>query len=272
LTDTDAIVLHATFAQRRVKVVQLLFFGLVGVLLGYLGSFFVQSSCHFLSATIVAEADAEVFVLHYGLWKYTPIDSAYQGYSYCTQYQDEYAADAPLIPRIAGICCMVSGAYALIVLWGYLILGRATYKLWNWAIAMAVLACVGQALTFSFLSGSLCKKYQCSIGPGGYLSFFCTIAWFVLAFEMYYNKPISMMMSHLLPGGPVESVITTLEMKDFAKGARAYARRLSSTREESLPTLNELQRKRDGASSFGRGMMDLNSIKRSGSYKPPVFA
>jgi hypothetical protein len=272
MTDTDAIVLHATFAQKRVKVVQLLFFGLIGILLGYLGSFFVQSSCHFLNVSVVVGAGAEVFVLHYGLWKYTPIDSAYQGYSYCTEYDDEYTSDVPLIPRVAGICCMVSGAYALIVLWTYLIFGKATYKLWNWAIIMATLACLGQALTFSFITGSLCKRYQCSLGPGGYLSLFSSLGWFILAFEMYYNKPMSMMMSHISPGGPGASVMTTLEMKDFSKGARAYVQRLSSTREESLPTLNELQRKRDGTSSFGRGMMDLNSIKRSGSYKPPIFA
>lgn len=53
--------------------------GLIGLAFGFLGSFFVQSSCHFLTATVVVGGNAEQFDLHYGLWKYTPLSSAFEG-------------------------------------------------------------------------------------------------------------------------------------------------------------------------------------------------
>ena len=98
-----------------------------------------------------------------------------------------------------------------------------------------------------------------------------TFAWFLIAFEMYYNMPISAMMTHIDPGRNGASVLTNLELSDFSRGARAYCRRASSGHLEPLPTLNEFQRKKDGTGSVGRGMMELNSIKRCGSYKPPAF-
>ncbi|MGV2388345.1 MAG UNVERIFIED_CONTAM: hypothetical protein LVR29_08550 [Microcystis novacekii LVE1205-3] len=128
MTDADAMVMNATLAHKRVKVVQLLFFGLLGILLAFLGSFYVQSTCHFANSTVAVGASQEIFVLHYGLWKYTPIDSVFQGYSYCANYDDEYTNDTPVIPRIAGVGGIVSGTYALFVLWFYLITGRASVQ------------------------------------------------------------------------------------------------------------------------------------------------
>ena len=265
------MVMNATLAHKRVKVVQLLFFGLIGLLVGFLGSFYVQSSCHFINANVVVGANAEVFVLHYGIWKYTPIDSAFQGYPYCTEYDDEYTTDAPLIPRIAGFASMVTGLYAMSTLWFYLIFGRASYKYWSWAVGMAFLACVCQGLTFLFFSDDVCQRNTCYLGPGGYVGIASTFAWFLIAFEMYYNMPISATMTHIDPGRNGASVLTNLELSDFSRGARAYCRRASSGHLEPLPTLNEFQRKKDGTGSVGRGMMELNSIKRCGSYKPPAF-
>ena len=271
MTDADAIILNATLAQKRVKVVQLLFFGLIGTLVGFLGSFFVQSGCHFINATVVVGTNDVVFTLHYGIWKYTPIDSAFQGYTFCTEYDDEYTSDAPIISRIAGITALITGLYALFILWNYLILGRASYKSWTSAIVMAAIACISQGLTFMMFVGDVCQRNICSLGPGGWASIGSTLAWFLLSFEMFYNMPTSAMMTHITPGGIGTSVMTSLELSDFGQGVSAYFRRLSSRSMEPLPTLNEYQRSRDGSSSVGKGMMELNYIKRSGSYKPPAF-
>ena len=271
ITDADAMVLNATFAHKRVKVVHLLFFGLLGILVGFLGSFYIQSTCHFINADVVVGANAEVFELHYGLWKYTPIDSAFQGYTYCTEYDDEYTSDAPLISRIAGVSSLVAGLYALMILWFYLIFGRASYKVWSWAIGLAAVACVSQGLTYLILIGDVCQRNVCSLGPGGYVGIASTVAWFLLSFEMYYNMPISAMMTHIDPGGSGASVMANLELSDFGRGARAYFQRASSgSNVEPLPTLNEFQRRKD-CGSVGKGMMELHSIKMSGSYKPPAF-
>lgn len=271
MTDADAMVLNATLAHKRVKVVQLLFFGLLGILLAFLGSFYVQSTCHFANSSVVVGANSEIFVLHYGLWKYTPIDSVFQGYSYCANYDDEYTNDTPLIPRIAGVGGIIAGTFALVVLWFYLITGRASYKFWNWAIAMAALAGVNQGFTFLFFIGSVCERNTCSLGPGGWVGIVSAVAWFLVSFEMYYNKPISVMMTHIDPGRHGVSVMSNLQLSDFADGASAYIGRVSSNSADPVPTLNEYQRRRDGASLVGKGMMELNSIKRSGSYLPPVL-
>ena len=218
-------------------------------------------------------ANAEVFVLHYGLWKYTPIDSAFQGYPYCTEYDDEYTADAPLISRIAGVASLVAGLYALLILWFYLIFGRASYKLWAWAVGLAGIACVCQGLTYLILIGDVCERNTCNFGPGAYVGIASTVAWFLLSFEMYYNMPTSAMMMHINPGGGGASVMSNLEYSDFARGASAYLRRISSGsgNVEPMPTLNEFQRRKDSSGSVGKGMMELHSIKMSASYKPPAL-
>ena len=269
ITDDDALIMNATFAHKRVRVVQLLAFGLLGFLLAFLGSFYVQSTCHFASSEVVIGSSSEVFVLHYGLWKYSPIDSAFEGYSYCTNYDDEYTSDAPLISRIAGIVGLVAGSYALTVLWFYLILGKASYKLWGWAVAMAFIAGVAQGLTYLFFLGDVCQRNTCTLGPGAQVGIVSTLTWFLVAFEMYYNMPTSIMMTHINPGGTGATVMSNLEMADFSEGASAYIRRMDAGN-DGLPTLNEIQRRKD-VSSVGRGMMDGNSVRRGGTYKPPTY-
>jgi hypothetical protein len=79
------------------------------------------------------------------------------------------------------------------------------------------------------------------------------------------------MMTHIDPGRHGASVMSNLQLSDFADGASAYIGRVSSGSVDPVPTLNEYQRRRDGASLVGKGMMELNSIKRSGSYLPPML-
>lgn len=144
--DHDAFILNTTLARKRVRVVQLLAVGLLGFLVGLLGSFFVQSTCHFGSADVAVGQNEQPFSLHYGMWKYSPIDSAFQGYPYCMKYDDEFTDDTPLLPRIAGLTALLCGAYSLTVLWVYLIFGRATQCTWNSAVWFCAIAGIAQAL------------------------------------------------------------------------------------------------------------------------------
>lgn len=272
--DDDAFIMNATLARKRVRVVQLLVFGLLGFLLAFLGSFYVQTTCHFANAEVSVGANGEVFDLHYGLWKYSPIDSAFQGYSYCTKYDDDYTDDAPLVSRIAGIASLLAGSYSLCVMWAYLIFGRASYKLWGYAVFMSLIAAISQGLTFMFFAGAVCQRNACTLGPGSAMGIVSTIMWVLLAYEMYYNMPTSVMMTHIDPGRNGANLMSNLEMTDFQEGARSYVRRMSSRDGAGgageLPTLNSLQRKK-GPGSVGSGMIRANSFRRKGSYKPPEY-
>ena len=105
----EQLIMNTSLAKKRVRVVQLLAVGLVALLVALLGSFWVQSSCHFVSTTVEVGQNAQTFELHYGLWQYTPYDSAFRGYSYCSRYDDFFTSDSPLISRLAGCLSMVAG-------------------------------------------------------------------------------------------------------------------------------------------------------------------
>jgi hypothetical protein len=163
--------------------------GLVGLAFGFLGSFYVQRSCHFLTARVQV-GNAEEFDLHFGMWKYTPLSSVSQGTSFCYKYDSQYSTGAPHIARIVGLVALVCGVYSLGVLWVYLVLGKTTQSRWNRAVYASLIAGVFQALTMLFFVSQVCLQNMCSVGPGAAVSIVSTLTWFVLAFEMHFNSPL----------------------------------------------------------------------------------
>ena len=104
--DTKAILMNTGPAKRRVRVVQLLVVGIWG-LFCWLGNFFVTTSCHFATIhTSVGQYDS-AFPLHYGLYKYSPVDSALAGYTYCYPY--EQASVWLILARALDALALVSG-------------------------------------------------------------------------------------------------------------------------------------------------------------------
>jgi hypothetical protein len=67
-------------AQRRVKVAQLLIAGILGILVGWLGNAVVGTSCHFASVQVQVGQSNDMFSLHFGLYKYSTVDSSLNGY------------------------------------------------------------------------------------------------------------------------------------------------------------------------------------------------
>ena len=187
-TDGDAFAspMMERVAKKRVKVVQLMIFGLIGLIGGLLGSVFVQTACHFVTIDIG-------FPLHFGLWKYSPMDSMFQGYSYCYPYDDEYTDDSPVPARVAGIIALVAGTFSLAVLWVYLLMGQTSDGFWSWAVRILVVAALFQALTFSFFVEDICLRNTCRIGPGSAVSLVSTLSWLLLAYEMKHNSPVTVM-------------------------------------------------------------------------------
>lgn len=171
-------------ATKRVNVVQLLINGLIGLVGGLFGSIYVQTGCHFVTVDVGLP-------LHFGLWQYSPMDSAFQGFSYCYPYDEDYTHDSPTFARIFGLIALVAGAFSLSVLWVYLLLGRTSAGLWKWAVRFLVVAASFQALTYSFFAEDVCRRNSCSFGPGSIVSLISTLSWALVAYEMGDNSPIA---------------------------------------------------------------------------------
>jgi hypothetical protein len=261
----DAFIINTAIARKRVRVVQLLIVGLVGLLLGLLGSFYVQSSCHFVSAKEEGQ-NSQAFALHYGLWKYSPMESAFQGYSYCYGYDRVYNSDAPTFPRWVSVLALVGGSFSLGVLWFYLIVGRSNIIVWRLSVVSAGLSGLLQMCTLFFLVGDVCDRDACTLGPAGVLSVVASFIWFILGFEMHYNTPLTAWVSGVSGRAHVEPriLVANLEMTDLKDGAWAYVRRIVQGEDVSpYPTLNQIQR--DNVLPIGEVMLGKPDLH----YKPP---
>lgn len=176
------------------------------------------------------------------MWKYTPLNSAFEGYSYCYKYDGQFTTDTPFVPRIVGLAALLLGVCSLGVLWVYLVLGRTNYVYWNRAIYACALSGILQGLTFLFFAGSMCRRNKCSVGPGAAVSIVSTLAWFVLAFEMYYNTPIMLGDEHDDDINSPDGIVASLEMSDVSDGLTALFRRVTNRNGQDIPTLNQFRR------------------------------
>jgi hypothetical protein len=269
-TDEDVGILESTaLARKRVRVVQLLGAGLTTFLASFMGGFWIQSSCHFVSKQVEVGDNGDLFSFHFGLWKYTPIESIFQGYSYCNPYDEDYVNDGPWFARLTSNLALIGGAFSLVVLWVYLVFGRCNHRIWKGAVLTAGLSGVLQLLTLSIFAGPVCAN-GCKLGPGGYMSVLAGCFYLFLAHEMYYNAPLTTVADGLLTTAPnweqPQNLMAELEMKDFKHGAKAYVRRLTHGDANPYPSLN-LVRKEKGSPKvepkIGRDR------PKSGSYQPP---
>ena len=156
-----SFILSTALAKKRVRVVQLLLIGLVGLLLGLLGNFFVTTSCHFATVHIWVGQNEKTFEFHFGLWKYSTIESVFQGYPYCYKYDQNYSNEAPIVARIANTVALVAGLIAMSVLWLYLIFGSTDQRRWKWAVRISAFAGVVQLCTLFFFLGNVSQEYTC---------------------------------------------------------------------------------------------------------------
>ncbi|CAB9509403.1 expressed unknown protein [Seminavis robusta] len=245
----SSFILSTALAKKRVRVVQLLLIGLVGLLLGLLGNFFVSTSCHFASVSITVGQNEQTFDFHFGLWKYSPIDSVFQGYPYCYKYDQNYAAEAPLVARAANITALLAGLISLSVLWLYLIFGTTNKRRWKWAVRMAIFAGLIQLGTLYFFLGTLCQEYSCQLGLGAYLSMFTSVVWFVLAMEMQYHMPVAIYASSGGSGmaGPAaleepHALVAQMEMTScMGDVTREYVTRVTG-KDKDMDNLQNLSR------------------------------
>lgn len=269
-TDEDVSIIESTaLARKRVRVVQLLGAGLTTFLVSFMGGFWIQSSCHFVSTKVEVGENAEEFSLRFGLWKYSPIDSVFQGYSYCSHYDDEYVDVGPWFGRLTSNLALIGGAFSLVVLWIYLVFGRCNHRLWKGALLAAGLSGILQLMTLFIFIGPVCSN-GCTLGPGGYVSVLAGCFYLFLAYEMFYNAPLATVADGLLTTPPSgeqpQNLMASLQMRDFKHGAKAYVRRLTLGDANPYPTLNEALKK--SGSPMGESMMGRD-LSKSSSYQPP---
>lgn len=219
----ETLFLNLGLANKRVRVVQLLIIGLVATLLGWLGNFFVGTSCNFASVDVEVGENAQVFRLHFGLWKYSPADSAFNGYTYCYPYGGNHSSDVPIVPRISNLSALMAGTYSLSVLWWYLISGRVVETFWKWAVRSAIFAGAMQLSTLFFFVGRLCRKSSCTFGPASIVALVTAVAWFILAWELAYNMPAV----HEKKEEPAPVGVANLEMADLHGASQEYYERFS---------------------------------------------
>ena len=216
--------------KKRGRIVQLLTIGLLSFFISFLGGILVLSSCFIVSGTVVGTY-GQMYDLHFGLWKYTPVYSASRGYGYCTNYDGDYINSAPWIGRLSSLVGIAGGGFALGVLFCYLVLGRSVKNTWNIAVYTAIFAGILQLSTLSILLGPICKETECSLGPAGMISIVAGFFYFVLAFEMYYNTPLIYQnddpaLANINCCEPPHQAVMNLDATDFKYGAKDYATRI----------------------------------------------
>lgn len=267
-TSSNDIIITTKVARKRTKVVQLLLFGIIGVLGGFFGSIYAQSTCAFIVAKVNVGGDDNVFNLHFGMWKYSPIESVFKNYSFCNGYDDEYANESPTIIRVLTFLSLLTGSFSMTVLWVYLIFGLTTEGYWNVAVIMLFISGCLQGSSFYLFNGDLCSQNQCSFGPGAVVSLITTTIWFLLSYEMYYNAP-----SHaLLPGipqTPSNAPLMTLELPEIKHHIKTNMLPFRSNENvAAAPSLSKLRKVR---LNKYRGNARVNSLD-DGSYAPPSYS
>jgi hypothetical protein len=226
----------------------------LGILAGLFPSLYSQTTCHFITGEASVGEDEIEFGLYYGLNKFTPIDSAFQGYNYCQPYDSKYNYNPPSIPRAVGIAATIFGTIPLIVIGAYIQFSMTHKILWIGSMWMLYLGFVCQISTLSIFLLDLCQDgIECSMGPGAWMVGVCSITWFILSIEMKINSPLIQ---------PVKSDGVVVIEKDsrFMAWMKKLWQRING--EDVAPSLSRTAMKMQ-KERIGKGDTEL------GRYRPP---
>jgi hypothetical protein len=147
-------------------------------------------TCHFITGNSVDD-DELGYILNFGLQEFTPIDSSFQGYKYCLEYDSKYNYNPPLAPRAAGIAAIIFGSIPLIVVGVYLLFSVTHKILWNTSMWMLYFGSICQISTLSIFLLDLCQEdVYCSMGPGAWATIISSLSWFALSIEMKLNSAL----------------------------------------------------------------------------------
>jgi len=230
-------------AMMKTKVAPLLLTGVLGIIGGFFASIYVQSSCDFFTAMVYIQGlggGVTNYPFHFGMWKYTPIDSVYKGYSYCDGYDEDY--EAPNAPRVCGVIALLLGFQSLVVLWVYLIMGKTSELVWEAAIYSLYSAAFFSSLMLLVFRSAICQSSLCIMGPSSFISILTTIVWLLLAYVMRQNAPAAVRIN-----------------------AAIRAKAMQSTKRSNVPT----SVRKNG--NYKGNLPSRGATFSSGEYRPPEF-
>jgi len=195
--DEANLVMTPRLSKERTKVVQLFVMGGIGTVFGFFGSIFSQAACNYADVTSNDAYNAVTF--HFGLWKYTPMESVYKGYSFCTDYSDEFSDEGPVESRTLALTALGFSTLSLAILWIYLATHYIVPTLWRIGVVLMFLASLLQAVSiFMFFDSHLCTSgdFSCSFAPAGIMSIVVTVLYFLLALSLTFATPMSVRSSN----------------------------------------------------------------------------
>jgi len=175
--------------RTRVRVIPLIVCGAFSII-GLLGGIFSQVTCNFASGMKAVGQNNQEFEMRAGLWKYSPIDSVFEGYAYCYGYSDDTSQTSQIFSRLFGILAVCCGGFSVGVLWYYLLMVKTSAFFWKLAIRTALVASLCQCGTFFLFTSQLCSEISCRMGPGGFISLFSSLVWLVMGYHMSHNCPL----------------------------------------------------------------------------------
>ena len=162
-----------------------------GLLLGLIPSLYVVTTCHFITGNVHVGKDEIDFGLYYGLNEFSPVDSAFSGYTYCQGYDSSYGFNPPIMPRAFGIASLIIGMVAVIVIGVYLRFQMTDEFFWEGSKWLLGLGFILQLSTLSMFFVDLCEDgVECSFGPGAWATMISSISWLILSIEMKVNSPL----------------------------------------------------------------------------------
>lgn len=172
-----------------IDVDQLIKVGVFLIVGGCIGSFYAETTCHFVSVQKSIGYYSQTFHLHAGMYEYTSLDSAFSGHAFCLPYDEYYSSAEPIIPRIGGAVALVTGGLVTLVLWFYLIFMMTNRFFWGFGIFSAWTAAISQLATFYFFFDDVCQDEICTIGPGSFMAVVAFVSYVLTARTMYRNYP-----------------------------------------------------------------------------------
>ena len=170
---------------------RLIAIGVLGLVFGLLASTFTEVTCNFASIEKNIGYSGSTSYMHFGLTKFSSMDSVFTGNKFCVPYHNNYYdMNKPSFARHAGELAILSGLCAMLILWHYIFTKHTTETRWKIGIYASALASLFQICTYQFFLSEVCRDQTCLIGVGSIISGIATASFALVAFGMIHNSPV----------------------------------------------------------------------------------
>jgi hypothetical protein len=170
---------------------RLIAIGVLGLICGLFASSFTELTCNFASIEKSIGYSENKSYMHFGLTKFSSMDSIFTGKKFCVPYHNNYYdMNSPSFARHTGELAILSGLCAMLILWYYIFTKRTTETYWKIGIYASALASLFQICTYHFFLSGVCRDETCLIGAGSIVSAIASASFALVAFGMIHNSPV----------------------------------------------------------------------------------